>query len=288
MSFNMQTRNRNYVYTFTIVALASFFFMTAFILLNNNSLDKKIYLKTKISNALGIESHPPIIFKGFEIGRVDNFNFDESLDVSIDFYIYEKYAKLINSKSIIHPVRNPLTGIIIDFYVFSSNQGAVGLTNGSFVESSESNRGRVIVQSYGIKVKEPGVNEVVRRIDVLLREIDEQNIVNNMGFVAQRLKDTVHTIEGEVVKFQSEGRVEQTRVSISNIGNKMYDMFNNVNDLIGEFKGRNRSISSTVDKAENVLNNANYLLEGINQNEFVHSEFEPQTYSGEEGIEIND
>lgn len=288
MSANFQKRNRNYVYSFIGIAASSFIVMSVIILLNNNSLEKKVYLKTKISNALGIETHPSIIFKGFEIGRVTNFNFDDNLDVDVNFFVYEKYAKLINNKSIIHPVRNPLTGIIIDIYVFSSPNGDKGFGEGDFLASSESGRGRVIAQNYGIKIKEPGVNEVVRRFDVLLKEIDDQKIVNNMGFVAQRLKDTVHLVESEVIKFKSEGGVEAAKVNIVDVTNKMYNMFNSMNELIGDFKGRGRSISSTVDKAENVLHNANFLLEGINQNEFVHGQFRPQKYNGEDGLELND
>ena len=102
----MQVRNRNYVYTFLLIAASSFCIMTVIILLNNNSLEKKVFLKTKITNALGIESHPSIIFKGFEIGKVTDFSFDESLDVKVEFYVYEKYAKLLSSNSIVHPVRN--------------------------------------------------------------------------------------------------------------------------------------------------------------------------------------
>ena len=51
---------------------------------------------------------------------------------------------------------------------------------------------------------------------------------------------------------------------------------------------RGRSITSTVDKAENVLENANYLLEGINQNEFVDGSLRPRVYNGEEGIELHE
>ena len=288
MSFNMQKRNRNYVYTFVSIAISSFVLMTIFILLNNNFLETKISLKTKINNALGIETHPSIIYKGFEIGRVTNFRFDNNLDVEVDFFIYGKYSKLISSHSIIHPVRNPLTGIIIDLYVFSSNTAGSELENDDYIASSESGRGRVIAQNYNIKIKEPGVNEVVRRIDVLLKEIDDQNIVNNIGFVAQRLKDTVNVLEGEVIKFKDEGGIEKTKINVADLSKKFDHMFDNLNSLLGEFRGRNRSISSTVDKAENILENANYLLEGINQNEFVNDQFKPSRYVGEKGIEVND
>ena len=237
------------MYSFVSIAIASFLMMLVFILLNNNSFEKKIHLKTKISNALGIETHPPIIFKGFEIGRVTSFDFDDNLDVNVNFFVYEKYAKLINNKSIVHSVRNYLlTGIIIDFYIFSSPNGQKGLYDGDFLASSESGRGRVIAQNYGINIKEPGVNEVVRRFDVLLKEIDDQNIVGNMGFVAKRLKDTVHLVEDEVLKFKSEGGVEVAKGNLADITGKMYVMFENLNELIGDFKGRDRSISSTVDR----------------------------------------
>lgn len=288
MSVNMQTRNRNYVYTFVSIAIAAFVMMTIYILLNNNSLEKKIKLTTKISNALGIETHPSVIFKGFEIGKVTGFDFDDDLDVNVHFFVYEKYAKLITDKSIIHPVRNPLTGIIIDLYVFSSFRNGENLKEGDHLASSESGRGRVIAQNYEIKIKEPGVNEVVRRFDVLLKEIEEQKIVTNLGYVSQKLKDSVHVIEGELSKFNLEGGGEKLKLNISDTTDRFNRLFINVNDLVGEFKGRNRSISSTVDKAENVIENANFLLEGINQNEFINGQLKPQKYNGEEGIELNE
>lgn len=288
MSVNMQTRNRNYVYTFVSIAIAAFVMMTIYILLNNNSLEKKIKLTTKISNALGIETHPSVIFKGFEIGKVTGFDFDDDLDVNVHFFVYEKYAKLISDKSIIHPVRNPLTGIIIDLYVFSSFRNGENLKEGDHLASSESGRGRVIAQNYEIKIKEPGVNEVVRRFDVLLKEIEEQKIVTNLGYVSQKLKDSVHVIEGELSKFNLEGGGEKLKLNISDTTDRFNRLFINVNDLVGEFKGRNRSISSTVDKAENVIENANFLLEGINQNEFINGQLKPQKYNGEEGIELNE
>ena len=42
-----------------------------------------------------------------------------------------------------------------------------------------------------------------------------------------------------------------------------------------------------MEKAENVLENANYLLEGINQNEFVNDTISPQKFQGEQGIKLN-
>ena len=288
MSVNPQKRNRNYVYTFISIAVASFLFMTLMILLNNNTFEKKVVLHTKISNALGIETHPSIIFRGFEIGKVVDFKFDENLDVIVDFFVYEKYSSLISKKSVLHPIRNPLTGIIIDLYIFSSFQGDRGLENGTVLVSTESGRGKVIAENYNILIKEPGVNEVVRRIDVLLKEIEDQNIISNLGFVAQRLKDTVNEIEGEIIKLKDEGGVEEIKYNISAVSKQVNDLVNNLNGLISEVDLRGRSISSTIEKAENVLDNADYLLEGISQNDFVHKKMSPAKYRGEKGIKFND
>lgn len=285
---NMQQRNRNYVYTFIGIAIVSFVAMTIFILLNNHTFDKKVVLQTKITNALGIETHPSIVFKGFEIGRVTSFSFDDNLDVVVNFYVYEKYSNLISKKSVIHPVRNPLTGIIIDLYVFSSHKGSRGLASGAIIPSTELGRGRVMASNYQIKIKEPGVNEVVRRIDFLLKEIEDQNVVSNVGFVAQKLKDTVNLFESEMIKLQDGGDLDRVKENIISMSKRINKLVVHLDGLVGDFNMKGRSISSTVEKAENVLENANYLLEGINQNEFVNDTISPQKFQGEQGIKLND
>ncbi len=67
--------------------------------------EQKVYLKTYVRSAEGIDPGTPVRFAGLRIGSVDTVDLRSSNEVVIRFKVLKRFAKRINTNSIVHVVR---------------------------------------------------------------------------------------------------------------------------------------------------------------------------------------
>ncbi len=66
--------------------------------------------KTTLSDASGLSTSTPLFFKGYEIGRVDSFDFNEYNFIDVSLGVYEKYLSKLVKGCAIYRQSNPVTG----------------------------------------------------------------------------------------------------------------------------------------------------------------------------------
>jgi phospholipid/cholesterol/gamma-HCH transport system substrate-binding protein len=84
---------------------------------------------TVIRDAVGLSGSTPVIFKGYEIGRVRQFSLDEDNNIKVRFFVYNEFINIIVEDSAINRNYNPITtrtsleflkgpagGVVIDEY----------------------------------------------------------------------------------------------------------------------------------------------------------------------------
>ncbi|MCF8267306.1 MAG: MlaD family protein [Ignavibacteriales bacterium] len=130
-----------FVTSFVGIALVVFFALLILI-----SVDKKIFstkhsFYTQFSDAVGLSSSTPVLFKGYNIGRVTNFTLNDENKVDVEILIYEDFLPKIVESSVIRKVLNPITSTSSLEYIVAL-QESENISIGGFITSYDSFEGR--------------------------------------------------------------------------------------------------------------------------------------------------
>lgn len=80
------------------------------IALRQNLLEKKYTYRSTVANALGISTQTPVLYRGFEVGRVRNFRLEEDGNIGLEFYVLKRYNNIVVTGSALVRSTNPVTG----------------------------------------------------------------------------------------------------------------------------------------------------------------------------------
>jgi phospholipid/cholesterol/gamma-HCH transport system substrate-binding protein len=97
------------VITFVIIPALVLILALIAIAIRQNLFVKKLEFYTTLQNATGISTQTPILYKGFEIGRIKNFELSKAGNIRIEFYVLETYTKSMVDPSVILRQTNPVT-----------------------------------------------------------------------------------------------------------------------------------------------------------------------------------
>ena len=101
---------------FVLIGLAVLVVFTVMILINNKTFVDKTYYRTVVAHAKGLGAKPAVLFKGFEIGRVDAFRLNPiNNDIEVDFWVYDSYKNRIVKHALLIGHQNTLLGDISPF-----------------------------------------------------------------------------------------------------------------------------------------------------------------------------
>ena len=85
--------------------------LSGLVLIKNKTFVNKVYYQTILDNANGLRSKPPIFFKGFQIGRIDDFELDSATNnILVKFYIFEDHTDKIIRYAVISRIENLVLG----------------------------------------------------------------------------------------------------------------------------------------------------------------------------------
>lgn len=99
--------------------IAGIFVLTAMIILVSGAvmvaISKKVFVKkyifyTTISDASGLSTSTALNFKGYEIGKVESFEFNKDNEIDVKLAVYKKYLGKILKGCAIYRQSNPITG----------------------------------------------------------------------------------------------------------------------------------------------------------------------------------
>jgi len=97
------------VLTFVSVPVIVLLVALVFIAIRQNMLEKKYIYHTTVSDALGLSPQTPILFRGFEIGRVRKFWLRSDGNIGLTFHILSRYKPMIVKGSVLVRNTNPIT-----------------------------------------------------------------------------------------------------------------------------------------------------------------------------------
>lgn len=94
---------------FVLIAFLIFSFALITVLIDKRIFEAKVYYTAKFADANGLSANSPVYFKGFQIGRITEFNLDNDNNIRAVFEVFEDYKNLIVENSALYKAVNPVT-----------------------------------------------------------------------------------------------------------------------------------------------------------------------------------
>ncbi len=173
MNYRLKYSNQ-LVFAFIAIALILISIFVVMIALKQKIFESRIEYRTQFSDASGLSTQAPLVYKGFEIGRVKRFILTDDGKINVAFSIYQKYKNIFVTNSVVHRMVNPLTGkTTIEFI---KNPAPLELMpQNSLILSTDFPEGLNIFKeiSYG-KSYDP-ITSIITNLDNLIQEFGRDN-----------------------------------------------------------------------------------------------------------------
>ena len=141
---------------------------------------------TVISTAANISVGKSITYKGFEIGKIKNFELDDGDKVVVHFYITDDYRNKIVKDSIIEILSSPLGSSV----VFYPGNKTDFLPDNSFIPERSSEEGKKLIQEKKVSITEQtdSINTLLALATSLVGDID--TLVKQINVALEGKEDT--------------------------------------------------------------------------------------------------
>ena len=109
MNYKMK-HTKQVVILFVAIPLAIVIAAVILIAFRQNLFEKRHTFYTTLQNATGVSTQTPILYKGYEIGRVNKFELSPKGSIELEFYVLDRYIQALVTPSVVLRQTNPITG----------------------------------------------------------------------------------------------------------------------------------------------------------------------------------
>ncbi len=268
-----------FVITFVIAGLLLLVTFTALVLIKNKTLTNKVYYQTILDNASGLSSKPPIYFRGFQIGSIDDFELVSATnDILVRFYIYENYTDKIIKYAVISRVEGLVPGASNQYELLLPHQDLVAqlkpLREGELVPFINSDLGQEYAKKGRITVKLDSLESILASTNSILLNLQNQSNPES-GEVFQIMQkvstiaDSFLVIAQQVEEAQFAPEIRKTIISLQTLIEtsnstvaKAEDTITSTNQLIRNADGLTGEIDLVLKSYENPVE----IISGATEN----------------------
>jgi len=144
-----------------------------FISIQQKLFEKRYFYFTALSDANGISTQTPILFKGFEIGRIRTFNLTDSGEIDCQLYILKRYNHIMHADGVISRSSNPITGRVTLEYV-NNPDSMVPLKDGSRILSTDFPDGKALFRKISPRSND-AISSIIDNVNTLTSELTKDN-----------------------------------------------------------------------------------------------------------------
>ncbi|MDI3503326.1 MAG: phospholipid/cholesterol/gamma-HCH transport system substrate-binding protein [Candidatus Cloacimonadota bacterium] len=164
---------RKIVSLFIIIPVVVLILVVVFIAIRQNMFEKRYYYSTTLENAIGVSPQTPVLYKGFEIGKVNSFELDDEGLIQVEFYVLKRYRHLMVEESVIYRTTIPITNMTTLEYVRSPKSNKL-LAEGGYIVSTDYPEGRRLLREYSPKSSDP-IGTIVENLELLTTELNRDH-----------------------------------------------------------------------------------------------------------------
>ena len=235
------------VITFVIMGFVLLIGFSALVMIKNKTLTNKVYYQTILDEATGLSSKPPIYFKGFQIGRIDEFELDSATNnILVKFYVYENYSDKIIKYAVISRIENLILGTSNQYEILLPTQELISqlepLEEGGLVPFYNSEMGQEYARKGKIAVKFDSIESILTSVNNILLNLQKESD-SEAGAIFQIL-EKFSTIADSLQKMADQAEKEQ---------------------LIPEFKKTLVALQAMIDRSDAVFARAEIAITNLDE-----------------------
>jgi phospholipid/cholesterol/gamma-HCH transport system substrate-binding protein len=156
---------------FLLIALLLLIAVGAALSVKQKMFVKPFVFHSQFNDAVGLSIDTPLIFKGFEIGKLKKFSLNRENKIDVEFLIYKEYLGKILVHSAISKSVNPVTGkSALEF--LQGQDSTERISVGGFIPSMDSPEGRKLLAEGKIQRRSDAVFSIINNLDSILAEIE--------------------------------------------------------------------------------------------------------------------
>lgn len=186
MKFRIRHADR-IVGLFVILAAAMVAVLVVVLGANQRWFARDYRYRSRFPSASGLSAGTPILFKGFQIGRIESVVLNGQDQVDVQFAVYDTYVDRVKENSILELVTSPIG--LGSQLLFHPGSGPTAAPEGSFVPSYDTEEGRSLVER-GLVVRPPKDDTITR----LLANVNP--LVENVSSTVAELERTLGLVNG--------------------------------------------------------------------------------------------
>lgn len=179
---------------------------------------------SQFNSGSGIPVGTPILYKGFQIGRIERIRLNQMNTVDVSLIIYHEYRDRVTENSLLELVTSPIgLGNQLLFHPGKSNQL---LEEGSFIPSFDTPAGRSLVES--------GLVERPPKDDTITRLLSNVNpLVENINATVVALEKTL-TILNSALEGKGSGPLAETVQDVATAVGEIRVLTQNLSKIVQE------------------------------------------------------
>jgi len=164
---------RQIVWLFVIIPVAVLVVAMLFLAIRQNLFESRTHYWTKLIDANGLSTQTPILFKGFEIGKIRQFNLAEDKNIRVDFYILNRYQDVTVQNSVILRTTNPITNRTILEFINNPNEKSI-IPAGEMIHSTDFEEGRRLLRQISPRTSDI-ITNIMENVATLTGELTDDN-----------------------------------------------------------------------------------------------------------------
>lgn len=236
MSYKIK-RTKEIVLVFVAVPLILALAVIALIAVRQRLFEKKFVFYTSLQNAVGLSDQTPVLYKGFEVGRVSDFYLDEGGSIKVEFKVLKRYRDNFVRNSVIFRSTNPVINKTTLEYLRDQSSKDL-LPDGATIPSTDFEAGKAILSSLGLSGSDP-ISSILESVTAISSELagtsDRKSsllrTIDNIAKASDRAEDLLITVEASLAELNRfAGNLN--RDNNANAG-AVFRAINNLADLSG-------------------------------------------------------
>lgn len=243
MSYKVK-RSKEIVLVFVAVPVLLALVVIALIAVQQRLFEKKHVFFTSLKDAVGLSDQTPVLYKGFEIGRVSHYALEDNGEIRVEIKILKSFRNTMVQNSVIARSTNPITSKTTLEYLRDAGDSRL-LPDGAHIPSTDFALGRSRLKALGLASSDPlaGLMDIANQMGGELSGTADQKgslfrTIDNIAEASDRAQSLLDTVESSLQEL-NHFAANLNRDNNANAGavfrtiNNLADLSENVNNQIG-------------------------------------------------------
>ncbi|MDZ4182035.1 MAG: MlaD family protein, partial [Candidatus Cloacimonadaceae bacterium] len=222
--------------------------------------EKKYIYYSTLENATGISTQTPLLFKGFEIGRVKKYQLTDNGSIRVELSVLSKYQKMMVKESVILRSTNPITSKTSLEYI-SNPLSTVPLPPESFIPSTDFAEGKALLRRIS-PTRSDSISEILENVALLSSELNRDGnadkgalmrTINNIADASEKADDLMLHMESILEQMNRFG-TNLNRDNNPEAGS-FFRMLNNLADISASVDGQMARVDEMLASVNRMLPN---------------------------------